>query len=107
MPESVYPAVAQTETAVLPPSKEAPGQRSLEGLFEQFHTSEKGLSGQEARRMLSETSPNELGTVQRTAGLKQLLLLFTNPLVLILLAASIVSALFGEVLDASIIIVIV
>jgi Mg2+-importing ATPase len=51
--------------------------------------------------------PNELGTVRRIAGIKQLLLLFTNPLVLILLAASIVSAVFGEALDASIIIIIV
>jgi hypothetical protein len=44
---------------------------------------------------------------QRAAEIKQLLLLFTNPLVVILLATSIVSALFSEVIDASIIFVIV
>src|SRR6266446_4383413 len=107
MQESVHTPVAQRDTSVPPTSKEAPQQSSLQQLFEQFHTSEEGLSSQEARRRLGESGPNELGTVQRTAGIKQLLLLFTNPLVLILLAASVVSALFGEVLDASIIIVIV
>jgi Mg2+-importing ATPase len=88
-------------------SKEETQQISLQQLFEQLHTSEKGLTSEEARQKLKEVGPNELGAVQRVTGLKQLLLLFTNPLVLILLVASIVSAVFGEVLDASIIIVIV
>jgi Mg2+-importing ATPase len=79
----------------------------LQQLFEQLHTSEKGLTSEEARQKLQEVGPNELGAVQRLTGLKQLLLLFTNPLVVILLAASIVSAVFGEVISASIIIVIV
>jgi len=107
MQESVQSPDVQRGTEVPPTSKEAPQQGSLHQLFEQFHTSEGGLSSQEARRRLGEIGPNELGTVQRTAGIRQLLLLFTNPLVLILLAASVVSAVFGEVLDASIIIVIV
>jgi Mg2+-importing ATPase len=88
-------------------SKEYTQQISLQQLFEHLHTSEKGLTSEEARQKLKEVGPNELGAVQRLTGLKQLLLLFTNPLVLILLVASIVSAVFGEVLDASIIIVIV
>lgn len=88
-------------------SKEDTQQISLQQLFEKLHTSEKGLTSEEARQKLKEVGPNELGAVQRLTGLKQLLLLFTNPLVLILLVASIVSAVFGEVLNASIIIVIV
>jgi len=40
---------------------------------------------EEAGRKLSEVGPNELITVQRISGVKQLLLLFTNPLVIILL----------------------
>ena len=57
----------------------------MQKLFEQFHTSDRGLTSQEARRRLAEVGPNELASVQRIAGIRQLLLLFTNPLVLILL----------------------
>ena len=108
MQESVEPQGSQRGSIALSTaSKEHTQQISLQQLFEQLHTSEKGLTSEEARQKLKEVGPNELGTVRRLTGLKQLLLLFTNPLVLILLVASIVSAVFGEVLNASIIIVIV
>ncbi len=108
MQDPVRPQDSQTGSLALSTaSKEDTQQISLQQLFEQLHTSEKGLTSEEARQKLKEVGPNELGAVQRLTGLKQLLLLFTNPLVLILLVASIVSAVFGEVLDASIIIVIV
>ena len=108
MREPVGPQDSQRGSIALSTAiKEDAQQISLQQLFEQLHTSEKGLSSEEARLKLKEVGPNELGAVQRLTGLKQLLLLFTNPLVLILLVASIVSAVFGEVLDASIIIVIV
>ena len=108
MQESVGAQVSQREAPALSTaSKEGTQQISLQQLFEQLHTSEKGLTSEEARRKLSEVGPNELITVQRIAGVKQLLLLFTNPLVIILLAASIISGFFGEVISASIIIVIV
>jgi cation transport ATPase-like protein len=42
------------------------------------------VAHEEAGRKLSEVGPNELITVQRISGVKQLLLLFTNPLVIIL-----------------------
>jgi P-type Mg2+ transporter len=108
MQQQVGPQTSQRGSQALSiASKEGTQHISLQQLFEQLHTSEKGLTSEEARQKLKEVGPNELGTVQRLTGLKQLLLLFTNPLVLILLVASIVSAVFGEVLDASIIIVIV
>ncbi len=108
MQESVGPQTSQRGSLALSTtSKEGTQQISLQQLFEQLHTSEKGLTSEEARRRLSEVGPNELGTVQRLTGFKQFLLLFMNPLVIILLAASIVSAVFGEVVDASIIILIV
>jgi Mg2+-importing ATPase len=108
MQEPVRPQDSQRGSLALSTaSKEGAQQISLQQLFEQLHASEKGLTSEEAREKLKEVGPNELGAVQRLTGLKQLLLLFTNPLVIILLVASIVSAVFGEVLDASIIIVIV
>ncbi len=67
----------------------------------------KGLSSDEALRRLAEFGPNEPAPVQRATLVKQLLLLFANPLVIILLIASLVSAMIGDVVNASIIIVIV
>jgi P-type Mg2+ transporter len=67
----------------------------------------KGLSGDEARRRLAEFGPNEPAPIQRATIVKQLLHLFANPLVVILLIASLISATIGDVVNASIIIVIV
>jgi Mg2+-importing ATPase len=67
----------------------------------------KGLSSDEARRRLAEFGPNEPAPVQRATVVKQALLLFANPLVIILLIAGLVSAVIGDVVNASIIIVIV
>src|SRR5262245_10886250 len=67
----------------------------------------KGLSDDEGRRRLAEFGPNEPAPAQRATVVKQLLLLFANPLVIILLIASLVSAVIGDVVNASIIIVIV
>ena len=70
----------QTEFSVTSPSDPRP--------------SEGGLSSEEARRRLADIGPNEPAPVQRTAGVVQFLRHFTNPLILILLFASVVSAFF-------------
>ena len=62
-----------------------------------------GLSTTEARLQLSKIGPNEPVSSRRTSGLAQILFLFVNPLVIILLIASAISAAVGEVLNASII----
>ena len=62
-----------------------------------------GLSTTEARLRLSKIGPNEPVSSRRTSGLVQILLLFINPLAIILLVASAISAAVGEVLNASII----
>ncbi len=62
-----------------------------------------GLSTSEARQWLSEVGPNEPVTTRRTSGLVQILLLFINPLAIILLIASAISAAVGEVINAFII----
>src|SRR5690349_24759156 len=80
---------------------------SREQLFRQFHISERGLTSQEAQRRLSEVGFNEPITVQRVAGVSQLFRLFLNPLVAILLIASLVSAFLGDIINASIIVVMV
>jgi len=80
---------------------------SLSTLFEQLQTSDKGLTSAEAKRRLSRFGPNELTTGRRSGPVVQILLLFANPLAIILLIASLISALLGEVLNASIIAVMV
>ena len=65
--------------------------------------SSSGLSTGEAARRLAQHGPNEQAPVRRAAALIQILLLFANPLVIILLIASAVSAFVGEIVNATII----
>lgn len=62
-----------------------------------------GLSTTEAEKRLAEFGPNEPTSVRRGALVVELLILFLNPLVIILLIASAVSALLGQTVDAGII----
>jgi Mg2+-importing ATPase len=62
-----------------------------------------GLSGDEAARRLLEYGPNEPVVRQRFSAVVQLAQLFANPLVIILLVASAISAFIGEDSDALII----
>jgi Mg2+-importing ATPase len=65
------------------------------------------LTTDDARRRLGRVGPNEPARAPRTAGLVQILLLLANPLVIILLIASLASALLGEQVNASIIVLVV
>ena len=69
--------------------------------------SEAGLTGAEAARRLSEYGPNDPAPKKQRSQWAELLLQFGNPLVAILLFASIVSVFVGELVNAGIIIVIV
>jgi P-type Mg2+ transporter len=66
-----------------------------------------GLTTVEAARRLAQFGPNEPVVTRRLAAIVQLLRLFMNPLVAILLVASAVSAALGEVVDAVIIVTII
>src|SRR5690349_6007053 len=67
----------------------------------------QGLSSREAEARLAQFGPNDPAPSRRRSGIVQLLILFLNPLVLILLIAAAASALLGERVDASIITVVV
>jgi P-type Mg2+ transporter len=67
----------------------------------------RGLSSEEAATRLSEYGPNEPAPAKHGAAIVELLLLFVNPLVIILLVASIASFILGNAADASIILVMV
>lgn len=66
-----------------------------------------GLSTEEAKRRIASVGPNELHAASSTAGIIEFLRQFSNPLVLILLTASIVSASLHEQTNALVIVIIV
>ncbi len=76
-------------------------------LLDKLRSSEHGLASEEAIRRLAEAGPNEPAPARHAGSTAQLLLLFVNPLVLILLIASAVSAFLGEIVSASFIVGIV
>ena len=70
-------------------------------------SAESGLTSGEAARRLAVYGPNEAVPVRRLSGLIQLVQLFANPLVIILLVASLISASLGQRVDALIIVTMV
>jgi Mg2+-importing ATPase len=66
-----------------------------------------GLTSAEAQRRLAQYGPNDPAPKKQRPQLLELLLQFANPLVLVLLFASVVSAFVAEIANATIIILIV
>ncbi len=90
-------AEEKTETHMFP----------LSHLFEQLKSSEQGLTSAEANKRLDTYGPNDMTGLKRASPVLQFLRLFLNPLIILLLVASVVSAFLGDPVDAIIIIVIV
>ena len=76
-------------------------------VLDQIESSETGLSRKEASERLVRYGTNEISKRKVRAGFLIFLSQFKNPLVTILIGASIVAAFLGELTDATIIIVIV
>ena len=66
-----------------------------------------GLTAREAQSRLSRFGPNDPASTRRGAFAFELLHLFVNPLVIILLVASVISAFLGQKIEAELIFVIV
>src|SRR4051812_3995291 len=64
----------------------------------------RGLTTDQAHRRLDEVGPNEPAPPRRTGALGQLLVELANPLVLVLLAAAVVSGVTGDAVSAGIIV---
>jgi Mg2+-importing ATPase len=79
----------------------------LAEMLERLGTSPRGLTSEEARLRLARFGPNEPAAAKREAAVVQVLHRFANPLVGILLLASLASAALGDVVNASIIVIIV
>ncbi|RPJ36341.1 MAG: ATPase, partial [Planctomycetaceae bacterium] len=80
---------------------------SVEQVRSQLHTTSAGLSSAEAARRLVEYGPNELQAGRRTPAWALLLGQFKNVLIIILLIATVLSAVLGHSLEAVAIIIIV
>jgi Mg2+-importing ATPase len=78
-------------------------QALLGELFESLHSSEAGLSSDDASSRLRHYGANELRPSARRAPLAQLAKMLASPLVVILLLASLASALLGELINAGIV----
>jgi magnesium-transporting ATPase (P-type) len=76
-------------------------------LLRKLQATPDGLTSAEARQRLEEHGPNEPAPGHGASDVAQLLHFFLNPLVIILLIASLVSAILGERVNAAIIATIV
>ncbi|MDE3091513.1 MAG: HAD-IC family P-type ATPase, partial [Chloroflexota bacterium] len=77
--------------------------QTLNTFFDQLNSSGTGLTSQDARQRLAQSGPNEPSGAKRRGVAAQILAMFANPLVLILLIASVATALLGDVVNASVI----
>jgi Ca2+-transporting ATPase len=75
--------------------------------FDLQETSRQGLSEAEAERRLTEYGLNELATGEKVSKLKIFLAQFTNPLVLVLVGAAVISFLAGKEADIVVIAVVI
>ncbi|MCK5660708.1 MAG: HAD-IC family P-type ATPase, partial [Methanosarcinales archaeon] len=79
----------------------------IESVFATLDTSITGLTASEAEKRLARHGPNELIEEQKASPVKLFLSQFKSFLIIILIAASIVSAALGEIADATVIMIIV
>jgi P-type Mg2+ transporter len=84
-----------------------PWSQPTQALLDAMTSSAQGLSTAEAQQRLQQVGPNVLKPRRHDSALKSFLAQFTNPLVLILVFAAVISAVAGEWTDAAIVIVIV
>ena len=94
--------------AILPSDKEPSfWQQTATALLEHYKVTPAGLTSSDAAARLKRYGPNILHTQRRNALLLQFLAKFRNPLVIILLVASVISAFTGDVTSFIIITLIV
>src|SRR4030095_1477419 len=78
-----------------------------EKVFEEFKSSEQGLSDDEVKKRLEENGPNELVEKRKIPPIMIFLNQFKDFMIIVLVGAAIVSGFVGDVADTIIILVIV
>jgi Ca2+-transporting ATPase len=82
-------------------------QRTVDDAIGELNTSFNGISSEEAQKRLLQYGPNELGEKQRKTALMMFLDQFRDFMILVLVAAALISGFIGELSDTIAIIVIV
>lgn len=77
--------------------------QEINSVFEELGVSESGLSSQEAEERLKKYGENELEEKEKVSILRLFISQFTSILIVILIIASIISVLLGELIDAAVI----
>jgi Ca2+-transporting ATPase len=81
--------------------------KSIKTLFQEFHTSEKGLTKEEAERRLVRHGPNEISKEKKTSKILVFLKQFNSPLIYILIVAMVISFIFDHLIDAFVILAVI
>ena len=89
------------------PEPDLLASKNIEDVFRNLGTSKNGLSVAEAMRRLREYGPNEFTKKKKIRPAFILFSKFRNPLLLLLLAAAVISISLGSVFEGGVIIVIV
>src|SRR5579871_4439433 len=76
---------------------------SLTEQYQKLNATAEGLSSSEAEQRLKQYGWNDPVASQARSAVVEFFLLFTNPLVVILLIASLLSAILGDMVNAAII----
>ena len=82
-------------------------QKTVEGVIEELNSSLKGISSEEARKRILEYGPNELKVKKKKTPFMMFLDQFKDFMILVLIAAALISGFIGEVTDTIAIIVII
>ena len=81
--------------------------KDIKVLFEEFKTSEKGLTTQETQKRLAQCGPNQISKEKKTPAILKFLKQFNSPLIYILIVAAIISLVFHHRVDGYVIIAII
>ncbi|SDQ40128.1 cation-translocating P-type ATPase [Carnobacterium viridans] len=87
--------------------KEAFFAQDEETILKKMETTQKGLTSSEAEKRIAEYGPNELNQGKSKSIFVKFLEQFKDFMIIVLLAAALISAVFGDVTDAIIILVVV
>ena len=105
--EGQQSAITEQRKAQRAPAAAGSTASGLDDLFNRLRSSPAGLTAAAAARRVKEAGPNDPAATKQGGPLAEFLRFCASPLVIILFVASVTAALFGQVIDASIIAVMV
>jgi Ca2+-transporting ATPase len=81
--------------------------KEVKTLFEEFHTSEKGLTKEESEKRLTQYGRNEISKEKKTPAILIFLKQLNSPLIYILVVAVVISFIFNHLIDAYVILAVI